>query len=163
MEVKGKPFAEFNDDEGMRDFANIVEKTTYLNELNTHLHGKDQFINSMFDDVKSFKMKLRLWESQLKNKIFVHFPTLLRSNGWDSKKYVRTISELREEFDTSFQDFKKNSFSFNLFSSRFSTSIDEAAEDLQMECVAFQCASDLEHKSNNFSLYFYKNYVSQEK
>jgi hypothetical protein len=41
MEVKGKPFAEFNDDEGMRDFANIVEKTTHLNELNTQLHGKD--------------------------------------------------------------------------------------------------------------------------
>lgn len=32
-----------------------------------------------------------------------------------------------------------------------------------MECVDFQCASDLKDKFNSFSLLdFYKNYVSQE-
>jgi hypothetical protein len=105
-EGKGKRVAEFNDDEWMCDFAFIVDITIHLNELNTRLHGKGQLINSTSDHVEAFKMKLRLWESQLKNNNFVHIPTLLRCNGRDSQKYVRIISELREEFDTRFQVFK---------------------------------------------------------
>ncbi|GFG37021.1 hypothetical protein Cfor_05726 [Coptotermes formosanus] len=105
-EGKGKRVAEFNDDEWMCDFAFIVDITIHLNELNTRLHGKGQLINSTSDHVEAFKMKLRLWESQLKNNNFVHIPILLKCNGRDSQKYVRIISELREEFDTRFQVFK---------------------------------------------------------
>ncbi|KAJ8885614.1 hypothetical protein PR048_011812 [Dryococelus australis] len=68
-----------------------------------------------------------------------------------------------EQFDTSFQEFKKNTSSFNLYSCPFSISIDDVPEDLQMECVDLQCASDLKDKFNNFSLLdFYKKYVLQE-
>ncbi|GFG37019.1 hypothetical protein Cfor_05725 [Coptotermes formosanus] len=151
-EGKGKRVAEFNDDEWTCDFAFIVDITIHLNELNTRLHGKGQLINSTSDHVEAFKMKLRLWESQLKNNNFVHIPTLLRCNGRDSQKYVRIISELREEFDTRFQVFKTL------------VSVYEAPGALQMECVDFQCATDLKHKCNIFSLFdFYKNYVSQGK
>ncbi|KAJ8891107.1 hypothetical protein PR048_010617 [Dryococelus australis] len=76
----------------------------------------------------------------------------------DSQKYYGIISELMEQFDTRFQDFKKNTASFNLYSFPFSTSIDDVPENLQMECVSLQC-----DKFNNFSLLdFYKKYVSQE-
>ncbi|GFG34837.1 hypothetical protein Cfor_12071 [Coptotermes formosanus] len=80
-EGKGKPVAKFNDEEWTCDFAFMVDITTHLNELNTHLQGNNQLINSMFDHDNTFKMKLCLWESQLENKIFVHLPTLLRCNG----------------------------------------------------------------------------------
>ncbi|KAJ8897763.1 hypothetical protein PR048_003113, partial [Dryococelus australis] len=40
-----------------------------------------------------------------------------------------------EQFDTRFQDFKKNTASFNLYSCPFSISINDVSEDLQIECV----------------------------
>ena len=53
--------------------------------------------------------------------------------------------ELREVYETRFQNFYKNRLSFNLFSSLFSVSIDEAPEHLQMECVDFHYASNLKN------------------
>jgi hypothetical protein len=50
-----------------------------------------------------------------------------------------------------FRDFKRNNFSFNLFPSPFCIIINQGPGDLQMECVDFQCASDLKDKFNNFS------------
>ncbi|KAJ8873560.1 hypothetical protein PR048_024378 [Dryococelus australis] len=68
-----------------------------------------------------------------------------------------------EQFDARFQDFKKNTASFNLYSCPFSISIDDVPDDLQMECVDLQCAPDLKDKFNNFSLFdFYKKYVSRD-
>ncbi|KAJ8877217.1 hypothetical protein PR048_021671 [Dryococelus australis] len=68
-----------------------------------------------------------------------------------------------EQLDTKFQDFKKNTASLNIYSCPFSISIDGIPDDLQMECVAIQCVSDLKDKFINFSLLdFYKKYVLQE-
>ncbi|KAJ8872964.1 hypothetical protein PR048_026580 [Dryococelus australis] len=68
-----------------------------------------------------------------------------------------------EQFDTRFQGFKKNTASFNLYSCPFFISINDVPEDMQMECVDLQCASDLKDKFNNFSLLdFYKKYASQK-
>jgi hypothetical protein len=94
----------------------------------------------------------------------VHFPALQKCNDQYSQKYAEIMSELRKEFNARFQDFKENVISFNLFPSPFSINIDEVSEDLQMECVDFQCSQDLSNKINNVPLLqFYRKYFPREK
>ena len=76
MENKN-PIAEFNNKEWIEDFAFLVDITTHLNKLNSCLQSKGQLIYSMFDNVNAFVMKLTYWEMHIKNKNFIHFPTLL--------------------------------------------------------------------------------------
>ena len=76
LDTKGNPIAEFNDEKWIGKFAFLVDITTHVNELNSRLQRKGQLIHSMFDHVNAFAMKLTLWEKQMKNKNFVHFPTL---------------------------------------------------------------------------------------
>ena len=73
---KGNPIAEFNNLELIEYFAFLVDVTTHLNELNSRLPRKGQLIPSMFDHVNAFVTKLALWETQIKNQNFIHFPTL---------------------------------------------------------------------------------------
>ena len=58
---------------------------------------------------------------------------------------------MMQEIESGFQDFKRNNFSFNHFSSPFCIIINEDPGDLQMKCVDFQCALDLKDKFHNFS------------
>ena len=76
LKTTGNPIAEFNDEKCIENFAFLVDITTHVNELNSRLQRKGQLIHSMFDHVNAFAMKLTLWEKQMKNKNFVHFPTL---------------------------------------------------------------------------------------
>lgn len=72
LEGHGKSVSEFKD-EWICEFDFL---TTHLNGLNSSLQGQGQLINSTFDQVKAFKMKLRLFETQVGNKNFINFPTL---------------------------------------------------------------------------------------
>ena len=76
MQQKGQSIPEFQDNEWLCDFAFLIDITSHLNELNTRLQGKDQLISMMFDHIKCFKIKLRLWESQFRVKNYAHFPIL---------------------------------------------------------------------------------------
>jgi hypothetical protein len=60
MEGKRKPVAELNNVEWMCEFAFIVDITTPLHELNTHLQGKGQLLNSVFGHVKAVEIILYL-------------------------------------------------------------------------------------------------------
>ena len=109
-------------------------------------------------------MKLILWEKQIKNKNFVHFPTLQCRKVQNTQKYAILIAELKDDFDHRFTDFKKSAMHFNMFSCPFCVKIEEVPENLQMEFIIFQSLSDLKEKFNNFSLLdFYKTYTSKEK
>ena len=77
MEGKDNPITEFNYAEWICDLAFLADITSHLNELNSRLQRKGQLINCMFDHVKAFQVKLSLWENQINNKSFTHFPTLL--------------------------------------------------------------------------------------
>jgi hypothetical protein len=52
----------------------FVDGTGHLNTLNKELQGKDKLITEMYDSIKAFNVKLRLWENQLKVHNLVHFP-----------------------------------------------------------------------------------------
>ena len=83
----------------------------------------------MFDHVKAFQVKLSLWKNQINNKNFAHFPTLLNCIDQNTQKNAKLISELREEFENRFNDFKENAISFKIFSCPFSIKPDDAPEN----------------------------------
>ena len=164
LETKGNSIAEFNDEEWIENFAFLVDITAHVNEINSRLQRKGQLIHSIFDRVNAFAMKLILWEKQIKNKNFVHFPTLQSRKVQNTQKYAILIAELKDDFDRRFTDFKKSAMRFNMFSCPFSVKIEEVPENLQMEFIYFQSSPDLKEKFNNFLLLdFYKTYVSKEK
>ena len=164
MESKGNSVDEFMNEEWIEDFAFLVDITTHLNELNSRLQRKGQLIHSVFDHVNAFAVKLTLWETQIYNKNFVNFPSLQSLQVQNSQKYAKVITELRNDFDHRFADFKKSAMHFNVFSCPFSVKIEEVPENLQMECIDLQCLSDLREKFKDFPLLeFYEKYVSKEK
>jgi hypothetical protein len=102
------------DDEGWKsDLAFFVGRpllvTGHLNTLNKELQGKDTLITEMFDSIKAFKVKLRLWGNKLKVHNLVHFPHLKYLETIFPEriqKYSRSMFLLREELDERFQDSK---------------------------------------------------------
>lgn len=109
-ESKSKRIREFADKEWVCDFAFLVDITSHLNDLNTCLQGKDQLINNLYDLISAFQMKLGLWEEQLRTKNFTHFLTLSLQQDVTQEvayKYASLLSDLKIEFETRFQDFKK--------------------------------------------------------
>ena len=106
-------------------------------EKRARLQRKGQLINCMFDPVKAFQVKLSLWKKQINNKNFANFPTLLNCKDQNIQKYAKLISELREEFENRFNDFKENATSFEIFLCPFSIKPDDVPENLQMELVDF--------------------------
>jgi hypothetical protein len=58
------------------DLACLVDVTGHLNNLNKELQGEDKLITDMYNNIKAFRAKLRLWENQSKLHNLVHFPHL---------------------------------------------------------------------------------------
>ncbi|XP_063989608.1 general transcription factor II-I repeat domain-containing protein 2-like [Diachasmimorpha longicaudata] len=166
-ESKSKSISEFQDKEWVSDFAFLVDITSHLNELNTRLQGKDQLINDMYDLISAFQMKLELWEQQLRTKNFTHFPTLSEQPDITSEtaaEYASLTSDLKNEFESRFQDFKKYRLFFSAFATPFSTDVSSLPAHLQMECCEMQCDSQLKEKFNQVGLEeFYKDYFDKEK
>jgi hypothetical protein len=50
-----------------------VDVTDHLNTLNKDLQGKEKLITKMFDSIKAFKVKLRLWENKVNVYNLVYF------------------------------------------------------------------------------------------
>ena len=65
----------FSDMVWWQDLSFMVDITKHLSDLNLRLQGKDQIITNMCDQVKAFKLKLVLWENQLRNENLMHFQT----------------------------------------------------------------------------------------
>ena len=67
---------ELGDPDWLTNLAFLTDFTSHMNKLNLQLQGKEQFINRMYDYITAFVNKLRLWETQLINSNFAHFPNL---------------------------------------------------------------------------------------
>ena len=82
--------------------AFLSDITHDLNELNLKLQGKKQIITQMYDHVKSFKVKLRLWIKQLGKGNLAHFSTLKSLGKVEAeylKEYTNLLSNLLQQFD----------------------------------------------------------------
>lgn len=167
METKGKPVAEFEDEDWILDLAFLVDVTEHLNDLNLRLQGRNQLINNMFQTITAFERKLKLWHSQIIVKDLTHFSTLAGHKVVSCSKYAKyagLIFDLIQEFESRFQDFRKNEEYFNIFSTPFSLEINKLPSNLQMECIELQSDIQLKEKFGNVSLLeFYKDCLPRDK
>ncbi|CAI6369553.1 unnamed protein product [Macrosiphum euphorbiae] len=146
------------------DLAFLVDITTHLNELNVRLQGKNQLISNMFQIINAFELKLKLWQSQVKVNNFMYFPVLAEYNPKNNEEYASLILVLINEFETRFQDFRKNSQLLAIFATPFSVDIIAVETKFQVECIELQSDDiQLKEKFNQSSLLdFYKLYLPKE-
>jgi len=87
---------------------------------------------------------------------------ILYYNPKNSKKYASLILILINEFETRFQDFRKNSQLFAILTP-FLVDITAVETKFQMECIELQSDIQLKEKLNQSSLLdFYKLYLPKE-
>uniref|UniRef100_A0A8C0GJ75 Uncharacterized protein n=1 Tax=Chelonoidis abingdonii TaxID=106734 RepID=A0A8C0GJ75_CHEAB len=73
------------------------------------------------------------------------------------------ISNLHEQFDVWFKDFKALKPHFQLFSTPFAVEIDYVAEEMQMELVELQCDTMLKQKYTDVGIPEFYRFLSQER
>lgn len=111
---RGEHLTELEDPIWLQDFAFLTDITEKLNGLNLQLQGKDKDIGGMISDVTSFSKKLELWEKNVIQFEYKHFPSLKKivdkqnppQHLSNNQEYVEILSDLRQQLDQRFQDFK---------------------------------------------------------
>ena len=116
---KNKFVLELDDESWLTDLPCLVDLTTHLNELNMHLQSENKFINTMFQAITVFQMKLKLWQAQMKASNFIHFNTVKHSPV-NREKYAALFFNLIQEFENRFQDsWENNQYFFYICDSTF--------------------------------------------
>lgn len=153
MEEINMPVLEFDDTKWLMDLAFLVDITQELNILNLKLQGPGQLVTAMFDSVRAFTTKLRLWKSQMSQNNLTHFPackSLLEEQSTDIRfsgpEYAAILDLLLEEFDQRFADFRRHRDTFLMCADPFSVDVETAPNDLQMELIDLQCNTPLKNK-----------------
>lgn len=54
----------------------MVDVPVHLNNLNKQLQGRNKVVTQYYDSIRSHKLKLSLWETQLAGGDVAHFPGL---------------------------------------------------------------------------------------
>ncbi|XP_056440141.1 general transcription factor II-I repeat domain-containing protein 2A-like [Gadus chalcogrammus] len=163
MEMKGKPAMELSDGKFLRDLAFMVDISKHLSELNIKLQGPNQLISSLLSNVKSFEVKLRLWQGQLERGNTVHFPTLQEQKPDVTTEYAGECAKLIQAFDERFHDVKNIQKELDVFATPFNVQPSDVPDNLQMEIIDLQNNNELKAKYHNLSLLdFYKLYVRAE-
>jgi hypothetical protein len=156
LELMGRSdeFPELSDKNWLCDFAFAVDILSHMNELNTKLQGKDQFVHDMYTNVRAFKSKLTLFSRQISNKSFTHFPTLAmqKEATRNAQKYSKSLDDLHGEFCRRFCDFEKIEKSLQLVSCPLSRDPETAPQELQLELIDLQSDSVLKEKFNSLKL-----------
>ena len=138
--------------------------------MNLKLQGKEKTITYLYDSIKCFIAKLNLWETQIQNKNFTHFPFLkdaeskLQENGseLDIEKFVNNIDLLLNEFKRRFSNFSSFEDIFALFSAPFTFDASLADENLQMELLEMQSDSIVKAKYDAVGVPEFYSYLSEQ-
>ncbi|XP_074498631.1 general transcription factor II-I repeat domain-containing protein 2-like [Sebastes fasciatus] len=154
LKEKDRPLHELSDPLWLADLAFLVDLTGHLNTLNKSLQGKDQLVPQLYAHMKAFCVKLRLFETQLRNFNVAHFPTLSEVKvafpevnlSAKKGKYVSVITSLMTEFSQRFQDFSAIEKEIKLFSTPFLMDAEEVEESLQLELIEMQCDDSLKNQ-----------------
>ncbi|XP_023211592.1 general transcription factor II-I repeat domain-containing protein 2-like [Centruroides sculpturatus] len=141
MAQKGKPME--HSDEWWLDFAFLVDMTEHLNNLNVKLQEKNVIVTQLYSSsVQAFKIKLKLWEPQLREQKLDHFPSIRKIGTYNADKladFSYRLLDLIAEFDF-FADFSElNTYDFPLFNDLFTFDVGKAPTYLQMELIDLQC------------------------
>ncbi|CAM2109005.1 unnamed protein product [Caretta caretta] len=155
-------FPELENESWNQDLFFFCDITAHLNDLNIQLQGKNQLIFQMCAAVKAFKMKLKLFRSQLSEGKMCHFPTCAQCIPQHKyaeleEKYTKHINLLIEEFDRRLT-LSKEDVQLKLIEDPFSVDPEEVPLDLQLEVIEFQCSAVYRNKHRESSLRdFYKS------
>lgn len=114
LNEQGESFPELEDRVWLRDFAYLVDIIEKLNVFNLLLQGKDKNIGGTISDVVSSTKKLELWGENLVQGEYKHFAYLkqiLDKQGpskfpYNNKEHIAGLSDLENQFNQRFQDFK---------------------------------------------------------
>ena len=150
MEKKDKPVLEFQSTEWMQDLAFMVDVTEHLNSLNKILQGRNKVVTQYYDNIRAFKLKLSLWETQLAGGDAAHFPCLkdvcVTQQVTQMKRFRDKIAGLAQEFEKRFQIFGELEKDFQVFCSPFTVNAADLPVNIQLEIIDLQCNSDLKEK-----------------
>ncbi|XP_071039533.1 general transcription factor II-I repeat domain-containing protein 2-like [Parasteatoda tepidariorum] len=69
---KHRPLTELQSNAWLWKLAFYVDLTKHVNELNLRLQGENQHLPDLYTNIKSFRKKLILFQSQLRNSCVVH-------------------------------------------------------------------------------------------
>lgn len=102
-----------SDEKFALDVAFLADITKHLNSLNLKLQGNNKVLPVLLNDVSAFQEKLSLYQDQLGDNDFTHFPILrsqvsqLRSSvSFQPAICVSYLDELASEFESRFTDLK---------------------------------------------------------
>lgn len=137
---------------------------SHINDLNLALQGKGKLICDMWEKIKAFQRKLKLFENDLNSKELIHFPLLkahFKSNVKEIpqfEEYESFLKNLQLEFISRFADFDQigdllaaiqSPFSLETNGNGINTAVQlftlEKAK-LQLEIIEFQESTVLREK-----------------
>uniref|UniRef100_G3N7N2 DUF4371 domain-containing protein n=1 Tax=Gasterosteus aculeatus TaxID=69293 RepID=G3N7N2_GASAC len=163
MEKKGKPVHELKNPEWLQHLAYMVDITEHLNNLNKMLQGRKKVVTQYYDNIRAFKLKLTLWETQLSSGAAAHFPHLrnVQMTGItaDMSRYKDKITELLREFEQRFQVFGELETEFAIFRSPFTVKAADLPINIQLEIIDLQCDQDLKDKFASSDLDTFYRYI----
>ncbi|UYV64743.1 EPM2AIP1 [Cordylochernes scorpioides] len=163
LNEKHRPHTELQNNAWLWKLAFYVDLTKHVNELNLRLQGENQHLPDLYTNIKSFRMKLILFQSQLRSKCFSHFKTCEIFSHTTETEFpidfaIETLSALKINFDTRFSDFDAIANQIKIFQNPFDADIETLAPELQMEMIDLQCSDIIKNKYENSSLLeFYKS------
>ncbi|XP_066941420.1 general transcription factor II-I repeat domain-containing protein 2B-like [Macrobrachium rosenbergii] len=163
MEKKGNPVKELKCLEWVQDLAFMVDITQHLNNLNKMLQGRKKVVTQYYENIRSFKLKLSLWETQLSNGDTSHFPCLTAMHvtglNADLDQYKDKITGLLQEFERRFQIFSELENEFAFFRSPFTVKASDMPADIQLEVIDLQCDSNMKQKFASVGLDTFYQYL----
>nr|XP_039248874.1 general transcription factor II-I repeat domain-containing protein 2-like [Styela clava] len=117
----------------------------------------------MYNHIKGFMNKLRLWKAHIQTDNLFHFPTLGDCEMHPEKKtdFAGQLENLLHEFLDRFKDFKSHEHLFDIFSPPFNADVVKAPADIQLELIDFQEKTDLKAKYLQMNLGdFYRKHLN---
>lgn len=111
-------FSELTDVDWLSRLMFFTDLSLHLNEVNTKLQGFGKTVDIMFDIIKAFEMKLRIFKRDVENKDFKYFPHLKKHyaeleihEAVDFEEHLKLFSEIinttLEQFSLRFVQFRK--------------------------------------------------------
>jgi len=83
----------------------------YLNTLNVELQGEGKLICDLIQSVSASRHKLNIFEWDIEQKKFIHFPTIFECKNYSEIVNIDTflsfLSDLMKEFNARFKDFSE--------------------------------------------------------
>jgi hypothetical protein len=167
LQNEPRKFQQLENESWNHDLFFLCDITAHLNDLNIQLHGKDQLTFQMFAAVKAFKMKLKLFRSQLSKGEMCHFPTCAQRIPQRKRRIRRRIRKaiglLIEEFDRRFILSTEEDFQLKMTEDPFSVDPKELPLNLQLELIELQCSAVYRNKHRESSMRdFYKSLDSEK-